>query len=93
MTVGDVKGDRNDLYAQKGGEELVQKVSDQCGGDVIVVIHAVGPVLVESFIDTIPTPSGPVYGGTLAPTLRLDIRDKSTYFVEQLGYGYIPATQ
>jgi levansucrase len=56
--------------------------------------HYVMPnLLVESFIDTIPTPSGPVYGGTLAPTLRLDIRDKSTYFVEQLGYGYIPATQ
>jgi levansucrase len=56
--------------------------------------HYVMPnLLVESFIDTIFTPNGPVYGGTLAPTLRLDIRDKSTYFVEQLGYGYIPATQ
>lgn len=58
--------------------------------------HYVMPnLLVESFIDTIFTEPGqqaPVYGGTLAPTLRLDIRGTNTYVVEQLGYGYIPAT-
>jgi levansucrase len=44
--------------------------------------------LVESFIDTVPTN---IFGGTLAPTLRLTQEDSSTYFVEQLDYGYIPA--
>jgi levansucrase len=44
--------------------------------------------LVESFIDTIPPE---IFGGTLAPTLRLETQDTSTYLVEQLDYGYIPA--
>ena len=43
-------------------------------------------LLVESFIDTLQTPNGPLSGGTLAPTLRLEIRDSNTYVVEQLGY-------
>ncbi|MEV8503698.1 glycoside hydrolase family 68 protein [Actinoplanes sp. NPDC051475] len=59
--------------------------------------HYVMPnLLVESFIDTIFTQPGeqaPVYGGTLAPTLRLEFRDANTYMVQQLGYGYIPATR
>jgi levansucrase len=56
--------------------------------------HYVMPnLLVESFIDTMRTPNGPLSGGTLAPTLRLEFRDSNTYVVEQLGYGYIPATQ
>jgi levansucrase len=59
--------------------------------------HYVMPnLLVESFIDTIftqPNEQAPVYGGTLAPTLRLAIRGSNTYFVEELGFGYIPATQ
>lgn len=38
-------------------------------------------------------PAGPVYGGTLAPTLRLDIRGSNTYVTDVLGYGYIPATR
>jgi beta-glucosidase len=50
-SVGSVKGDRNDLLAQNGGEQLVQDVSRNCGGDVVVIIHAVGPVLLESFVD------------------------------------------
>ena len=47
----DVNGDRPNLKLQKGSEELVVSVASKCGGDVIVVIHAVGPVLVESWID------------------------------------------
>ncbi|KAK7528475.1 beta-glucosidase 1 precursor [Phyllosticta citriasiana] len=51
----DVKGDRNDLYSQKGGDELIKSVSAHCGPDgkspVIVVVHAVGPVIVENWID------------------------------------------
>ncbi|KAK0612508.1 glycoside hydrolase family 3 protein [Bombardia bombarda] len=51
---GDVSGDRPDLNLQKGGDDLIVKVSAKCGagyGDVVVVIHAVGPVLMEKWID------------------------------------------
>jgi levansucrase len=44
--------------------------------------------LVESFIDTLP---GEIFGGTLAPTLRIVPDGLRTHFVEELGYGYIPA--
>jgi levansucrase len=43
--------------------------------------------LVESFIDTLP---GEIFGGTLAPTLRLMPDGTSTFFVGQLDYGFIP---
>jgi levansucrase len=46
--------------------------------------------LVESFIDTLP---GEIFGGTLAPTLRIEVEGSNTYFVEQLDYGFIPAMQ
>ncbi|KAM0417408.1 hypothetical protein ACHAPT_012557 [Fusarium lateritium] len=49
-----VHGDRNDLFLQKGGEELVTEVANHCGGGTgttIVVIHAVGPVVVEKWIN------------------------------------------
>jgi levansucrase len=49
-------------------------------------------LLVESFIDTVPTADGGVrFGGTLAPTLELDLNDESSTFVREHGYGYIPA--
>ncbi|KAF2669413.1 hypothetical protein BT63DRAFT_446947 [Microthyrium microscopicum] len=51
LAVGDVKADRNDLFVQKDGVALLENVTDKCGGDVVVVIHAVGPVSIESFID------------------------------------------
>ena len=44
-----MRGDRNDLNLQNGGEQLVQDVTAGCGGSVAVVIHSVGPVVVESF--------------------------------------------
>jgi beta-glucosidase len=47
-------GDRNNLLAQKGGDQLATYVGNHCGngtGDVIVVIHSIGPVLVENFAD------------------------------------------
>lgn len=50
----DVKGDRNDLFLQKGGDELIVKVADTCGGGkspVVVVVHAVGPVVMERWIE------------------------------------------
>ncbi|KAL5353173.1 hypothetical protein ACLOAV_001206 [Pseudogymnoascus australis] len=49
-----IAGDRNDLKLHKDGDKLVQQVTDGCGGgkgDTIVVVHAVGPVLMESWID------------------------------------------
>lgn len=50
-----IKGDRNDLYAQKGGDDLVEKVASRCGGDgqapTVVVYHTVGPVILERWID------------------------------------------
>jgi beta-glucosidase len=49
-----IRGDRNDLYLQKGGDKLIQDVAKGCGegmGDVVVVIHAVGPVIMENFVD------------------------------------------
>jgi beta-glucosidase-like glycosyl hydrolase len=51
---GSVKGDRNDLFAQNGGDEYVKLISHSCGdgsGDVVVIIHSVGPLSVESFVD------------------------------------------
>ena len=49
-----IRGDRNDLYPQKGGDKLVQKVAKACGAGyrpTIVVVHAVGPVVLERWID------------------------------------------
>ncbi|KAF2769448.1 putative beta-glucosidase [Teratosphaeria nubilosa] len=57
----DVKGDRNDLYPQKGGDKLVQEVAANCGGrdektgkplsNTVVVLHTVGPTVLEKWID------------------------------------------
>ncbi|KAK0876179.1 hypothetical protein LTR87_009939 [Friedmanniomyces endolithicus] len=55
-----VMGDRNDLLPQKGGDELVREVAANCGGrteggeavsDTIVVLHTVGPTVLERWID------------------------------------------
>jgi len=50
----DVKGDRPNLYPQKGGDDLVKQVSQNCGNGkapVIVVVHTVGPTILEKWID------------------------------------------
>lgn len=49
-----VAGDRNDLFLQKGGDNLIVSVAEDCGGGkgrTIVVIHAVGPVVMERWIE------------------------------------------
>ncbi|KXJ93867.1 glycoside hydrolase family 3 protein [Microdochium bolleyi] len=50
-----VKGDRPNLLLQKGGDDLAIAVALGCGGDepgdVVVVIHTVGPVTMENWID------------------------------------------
>ena len=54
LSWSDVRGDRNHLYPQKDGDELVKNVAKGCGngkGATIVIVHAVGPVVVERWID------------------------------------------
>ncbi|KAL8716102.1 MAG: hypothetical protein Q9220_000007 [cf. Caloplaca sp. 1 TL-2023] len=49
-----IRADRNDLFAQKGGDQLVQRVARECGkgkSPTVIVVHAVGPVLLERWID------------------------------------------
>ncbi|KAL9120170.1 MAG: hypothetical protein Q9187_003278, partial [Circinaria calcarea] len=49
-----IQGDRNDLHPQKGGDDLVKGVAAGCGkgkGSTIVVVHAIGPVIVEEWVD------------------------------------------
>lgn len=48
---GSVRGDRPDLLLQKGGDELIAQVAAGCGGDTVVVIHSVGPVVMEKWIE------------------------------------------
>ncbi|KAJ8609589.1 hypothetical protein MRB53_039040 [Persea americana] len=50
IAVDGVKGDRNDLLLDKNGDALINAVASGCGGPTVVVIHTVGPVVVESFI-------------------------------------------
>lgn len=54
ITYQGIRGDRNDLFVQKGGDKLVASVAKDCGegkGRTIVVIHAVGPVVMEGWVD------------------------------------------
>ena len=55
--------------------------------------HNVMPnLMVQSFIDTVPTPDGGVrYGGTLARTIQLQIDGANSYVDRELAYGYVPA--
>ncbi|KAI1263761.1 glycoside hydrolase superfamily [Xylariaceae sp. FL1019] len=49
-----VMGDRPDLLLQKGGDDLIVKVAEGChggDGDVLVVVHTVGPIVMERWID------------------------------------------
>lgn len=43
--------DRETLLLDNKGEQLILHVAQHCAGDVVVVIHAGGPVIVESWID------------------------------------------
>ena len=54
ITGDGIRADRDDLYPQKGGDKLVQAVAKSCGkghSNTIVVVHAVGPVIMERWID------------------------------------------
>jgi beta-glucosidase-like glycosyl hydrolase len=54
LSWGSVGGDRPDLLLQKGADDLVVMVAKHCGGgagETVVVIHSVGPVVMERWID------------------------------------------
>jgi len=54
ITGDGIRADRDDLYPQKGGDKLVQAVAKSCGkghSNTIVIVHAVGPVIMEKWID------------------------------------------
>ena len=55
--------------------------------------HNVMPnLMVQSFIDTVPTAAGGVrYGGTLARTIQLQIDGANSYVDRELAYGFVPA--
>ncbi|TVY80921.1 putative beta-glucosidase E [Lachnellula suecica] len=49
-----IRGDRNDLLLQKGGEKLIEDIAAGCGGGkgkTVVVVHSVGPVVVEKWVN------------------------------------------
>ncbi|TFY79508.1 hypothetical protein EWM64_g4509 [Hericium alpestre] len=50
ITVDNNAGDRQNLTLWHGGDELIQTTAASCA-NTIVVLHAVGPVLVEAWID------------------------------------------
>ncbi|KAF2749107.1 glycoside hydrolase family 3 protein [Sporormia fimetaria CBS 119925] len=54
ITWNNVRGDRNSLHLQNSGDDLITRVSSTCGSGnspVIVVIHSVGPVLLDPWIE------------------------------------------
>ena len=54
-------GDRNNLTIWNDGDKLIQTVSSECN-NTIVVIHSVGPVLMDSFVGN-PNVTGIIWAG------------------------------
>ncbi|KAJ5972930.1 Glycoside hydrolase superfamily [Penicillium vulpinum] len=49
-----IDSDRNDLFLQKNGTQLVEVVAKHCGGGqgkTVVIVHSIGPVVMETWID------------------------------------------
>lgn len=49
-----VDADRGDLFLQKNGTQLVEGVANHCGnghGKTVVIVHSIGPVVMESWIN------------------------------------------
>ncbi|KAI4229779.1 MAG: hypothetical protein L6R36_000565 [Xanthoria steineri] len=100
-----VRGDRNDLFPQKGGDQLVQKVARGCGkgkSDTIVVVHAVGPVVLERWIDLpsvkaviLANLPGQGSGNALADVLfgEVDASGRLPYTVGKSLFDYGPGGQ
>lgn len=63
ISSGGIKGDRNDLKLNNGGDELISAVASRCGqalgtdvthsgrANTIAVIHSIGTVIMETFIE------------------------------------------
>ncbi|KAL2830337.1 putative beta-glucosidase E [Aspergillus cavernicola] len=51
ISAGGIHGDRNNLFLHKGGDTLINTVATNCGGPTVVVVHAVGPVVVDPWIN------------------------------------------
>lgn len=54
--------DRTTLRLDNDGEELIKHVAEKCAGDVVVVIHAGGAVVMEDWID-LPKVKAVVWAG------------------------------
>lgn len=50
ITVDDNEGDRNNLTAWNNGDELVKAVAS-ANNNTIVIVHSVGPMIIEDWID------------------------------------------
>lgn len=50
ITWNGIVGDRNDLYAQLGGDALVLAVANGCQ-NTVVIVHSVGPIIMEKWIE------------------------------------------
>jgi beta-glucosidase len=61
ISVDQNEGDRNNLTLWHDGETLIRNVTTSCN-NTVVVIHSVGPVLVESFADN-PNVTAIVWAG------------------------------
>ena len=61
ISVDNNEGDRNNLTLWHNGEDLIRNVTAFCN-NTIVVIHSVGPVLVDSFVDN-PNVTAIVWAG------------------------------
>ncbi|KAG0160628.1 hypothetical protein PDIDSM_8158 [Penicillium digitatum] len=49
-----IDADRNDLFLQKNGTQLVEAAAKHCGGGqgrTVVIVHSIGPVVMESWIN------------------------------------------
>ena len=93
--------DRTDLHPQKGGDKLVENVQNSCQ-QTVVVVHAVGPVILERWIDfpsvkavVLANLPGEESGNALADVLfgRVDASGRLPYTVGKSLADYGPGAQ
>jgi len=93
--------DRTDLHPQKDGDTLVKRVQDNCA-QTIVVVHAVGPVILERWIELpnikavlLANLPGEESGNALADVLfgRVDASGRLPYTVGKSLKDYGPGGQ
>ena len=93
--------DRKDLHPQKGGDKLVKAVAGHCA-QTVVIVHAVGPVILEEWIDhpnvtavILANLPGEESGNALADVLfgRVDASGRLPYTVGKSLADYGPGAQ